>query len=245
MEKHYSLLSPIQCLPAELLLHIFQFIPTGSDPRDISRSPWILGHICSYWRAISVNCPALWTFLKAEEHHVEHSSFQPVVKEFLKQSANLPLHVSMKANSVAHRLTHPDCYAVFLQELCRHSHQWQTIRLPIPTPASSEQLRNIRGRLPLLRGMALKIHSTHDLPCHMTIPIDAFLLAPQLVQVKLDTDAPGHVALPMSQLEVFHICQVSWKDLHSILNWCSGMITLTIFCHPPRTTLTLPIITHS
>ncbi|KAK0187057.1 hypothetical protein F5146DRAFT_894794, partial [Armillaria mellea] len=60
VQKQYSLLSPIRCLPAELLLHIFRFIPTGGNPGDITRSPWILGHICSYWRVISVNYPSLW-----------------------------------------------------------------------------------------------------------------------------------------------------------------------------------------
>ncbi|KAK0440677.1 uncharacterized protein EV420DRAFT_1650426 [Desarmillaria tabescens] len=244
VKKYRSLLSPIRRLPEEILLRIFQFLPRGKNPRDTSRSPWILGQICSYWRFISVNCPLLWTVLKADERHVEHFSFQPAVEMFLKRSAALPLHIVVKANGIRNR-TNSDRYAVFLQELCRHSHRWRTIILPIPTPVLFEQLRIVQGRLPILHHLALNIVALHDPPRRTSFSTDAFIHAPQLERVRLDMDVPGNISLPMSQLTVFDICQVSWKDLHGMLTRGSNLTTLRVVCYPPRTTPTLPIISHS
>ncbi|KAJ7262111.1 hypothetical protein C8J57DRAFT_1719663 [Mycena rebaudengoi] len=59
--------SPLRILPPEILCQIF--LKTLSSPRnetswgrfDVEDSPWVLGHVCSRWRAIARECPALWS----------------------------------------------------------------------------------------------------------------------------------------------------------------------------------------
>ncbi|KAF9485480.1 hypothetical protein BDN70DRAFT_871128 [Pholiota conissans] len=67
--KHEAIvLSPIQRLPFDVLEHIF--LRCLSDPLDqvqpkINAPPMLLCHVCSSWRTIALEIPALWTHI----HH--------------------------------------------------------------------------------------------------------------------------------------------------------------------------------
>ncbi|KAJ7360800.1 hypothetical protein DFH08DRAFT_685035, partial [Mycena albidolilacea] len=56
-----TLLSVIRRLPADVWGEIFSHtVPDVHRRRAIDRSPWVLGHVCSRWRAISVSLSTLW-----------------------------------------------------------------------------------------------------------------------------------------------------------------------------------------
>jgi hypothetical protein len=69
--QHSSFRSPINRLPDELLLEIFQAIPREfSGPRgssSLQRFPldpvWTVSHVCGRWRTVALSCPSLWSFL--------------------------------------------------------------------------------------------------------------------------------------------------------------------------------------
>ncbi|KAK0243612.1 hypothetical protein EDD85DRAFT_742240, partial [Armillaria nabsnona] len=45
-----AFLAPVRTLPPETLLHIFKL---ASSHNDCLGAPWILGHVCSFWRSLS------------------------------------------------------------------------------------------------------------------------------------------------------------------------------------------------
>ncbi|KAJ7138227.1 hypothetical protein C8R44DRAFT_566046, partial [Mycena epipterygia] len=57
-------LAPIRRIPTEILSNIFvcyaDFVDDGPPFRDVRKAAWILGHICSYWRAVAISTPAVW-----------------------------------------------------------------------------------------------------------------------------------------------------------------------------------------
>ncbi|KAJ7160725.1 hypothetical protein C8R46DRAFT_955552 [Mycena filopes] len=65
--QYSSVLSPIRRLPAEMISEIFLYFAPVShfDVLDGTRVtlPWTLGHICRFWRAISLSLGELWSVL--------------------------------------------------------------------------------------------------------------------------------------------------------------------------------------
>ncbi|KAJ6541554.1 hypothetical protein B0H19DRAFT_864171, partial [Mycena capillaripes] len=56
-----AILSIIRRLPADVLGEIFSYtVPDAPRRRAIDRSPWMLGRVCSRWRAISISLSTLW-----------------------------------------------------------------------------------------------------------------------------------------------------------------------------------------
>ncbi|TCD64411.1 hypothetical protein EIP91_004092, partial [Steccherinum ochraceum] len=61
-ERDLNALSPIECLPNELLGHIFVFAQQ-LQPRRFGRLPlpYWLSHVCSQWRELVLGMPVLWS----------------------------------------------------------------------------------------------------------------------------------------------------------------------------------------
>ncbi|KAJ7691893.1 hypothetical protein B0H17DRAFT_864928, partial [Mycena rosella] len=60
------ILSPLRRMPPKVLGEIFSWIlPSARDPldHDIGRSPWVLTHISSRWRAVALLTPLLWSLV--------------------------------------------------------------------------------------------------------------------------------------------------------------------------------------
>ncbi|KAJ7685575.1 hypothetical protein DFH06DRAFT_949733, partial [Mycena polygramma] len=64
IRQHQGVLSPIRCLPPEIVGEIFlYFVPAlgGNHHVPVARSPWRLGHICRYWRSVALSVQSLWS----------------------------------------------------------------------------------------------------------------------------------------------------------------------------------------
>ncbi|KAJ7825804.1 hypothetical protein B0H13DRAFT_1657832, partial [Mycena leptocephala] len=70
VEQNIAVLSPARRIPTELIRHIFSFtipppeiIQTFADGLATCQLevPWILGQICSHWRAVAIAYEQLWT----------------------------------------------------------------------------------------------------------------------------------------------------------------------------------------
>ncbi|KAG6827197.1 hypothetical protein H0H92_012824 [Tricholoma furcatifolium] len=62
LEQSREQISPATDLPMELLAAIFEYHceTIRLNPLDMSQPPWILGRVCTQWRAVSRNSSALW-----------------------------------------------------------------------------------------------------------------------------------------------------------------------------------------
>ncbi|KAJ7607857.1 hypothetical protein FB45DRAFT_763676, partial [Roridomyces roridus] len=70
--RHEAILSSIRRVPPEILGEIFSWtlpctLREALEPEDCdfdpTRSPWVLTHICSRWRAVAISIPSLWPFI--------------------------------------------------------------------------------------------------------------------------------------------------------------------------------------
>ncbi|KAF9023031.1 hypothetical protein BDZ89DRAFT_919358, partial [Hymenopellis radicata] len=61
LSKCRGVLSPLRCLPQEILTKIFNLSCVDhTDILDTSGGPWLLGQVCRRWRNIVVSTPLLW-----------------------------------------------------------------------------------------------------------------------------------------------------------------------------------------
>ncbi|KAJ7483454.1 hypothetical protein FB451DRAFT_1129354 [Mycena latifolia] len=66
--QNNAILSPLRRMPPEVVGEIFSWtLPSASDALrdrfDIRRSPWVLTHISSCWRAVALSTPSLWSLI--------------------------------------------------------------------------------------------------------------------------------------------------------------------------------------
>lgn len=80
-------LAPISALPVELLRPIFEMAVEEGGWRSSVR----LSHVCSRWRAVSVNHGQLWS-----ELDIHQSSQSRIMSLFAHRSANTRLHLSLR-----------------------------------------------------------------------------------------------------------------------------------------------------
>ncbi|KAJ7609140.1 hypothetical protein FB45DRAFT_1010718, partial [Roridomyces roridus] len=71
-EEYSTILSPIRRVPPEILAEIFSWTLPRPDEgfalagKKTRHSPWILGHICSRWRAIALSIHSLWSLIHVD-----------------------------------------------------------------------------------------------------------------------------------------------------------------------------------
>ncbi|KAJ6580866.1 hypothetical protein B0H19DRAFT_844203, partial [Mycena capillaripes] len=65
--RNSEILSPLRRMPSEVLSEIFSWISPSLRTElarrrfDVEDSPWVLTHISSRWRAVSISTPSLWS----------------------------------------------------------------------------------------------------------------------------------------------------------------------------------------
>lgn len=62
IDCHKVILSPVRRIPPEIISEIF--LHTCGYRYDVFNSregPWVLGQICSRWRAVALNCSTIWS----------------------------------------------------------------------------------------------------------------------------------------------------------------------------------------
>ncbi|KAJ7691951.1 hypothetical protein B0H17DRAFT_851561, partial [Mycena rosella] len=63
-----AILSTLRRMPPEVLGEIFSWtLPSVGEALDpkfgVGRSPWVLTHISSHWRAVAISTPSLWSLV--------------------------------------------------------------------------------------------------------------------------------------------------------------------------------------
>ncbi|KAJ7264780.1 hypothetical protein C8J57DRAFT_1331815 [Mycena rebaudengoi] len=187
--------------PTETLCEIFLWsVPTLTEclstkgPSNLGgsfyvrRSPWVLAHICSHWRAVALSLPDLWTLLVFTNQAI--APYDMLETQLLRSGAR-PLYISIKRRPTlsTYRL---------LEILMTASQRWRELSFTVlPTQAPVVPifplLATARRRLSTLRRLYL------DIP-GWSPPCSAFGVAPELQDVHLGDSFVNLPLLPSTQL---------------------------------------------
>ncbi|KAJ3511971.1 hypothetical protein NLJ89_g3795 [Agrocybe chaxingu] len=129
LQNDYSMVS-ISHIPVELLGDIFRLYtnnpraaPLGPRSYKAGRNPMVLAQVCSHWRNVATNLPALWTTIRISQPTKCHAR---LVNLWLERAADQPLDVT---------LTELDnlipAWAI-LTSLVARSEFWKRIHIALP-----------------------------------------------------------------------------------------------------------------
>ena len=228
VESHKVLLSPIRRLPPEILSEIFLACLTPWNEMltlaifDVKSLPWLLGHICSQWRAVALSSPKLWSSVVISLYQLQMDLEMAVcmVETWLQRGAECPLFVRFLCG---HRSleSHP-----ILDALASSSHRWQDVTFSITIPLLSS-LTHIRGHLPSLQRLEIQL----DLEAVPDPGIfDAFEFAPCLYEVSAPHFANLPLKLPWSQLTQYTGPIIGPETLE-VLRHASNVVACTLYTY--------------
>ncbi|KAJ7643759.1 hypothetical protein FB45DRAFT_823492 [Roridomyces roridus] len=104
IDSHRALLSPIRCIPEDVLREIFiSCLPDDHDAfMDVTQAPLLLGRVCGLWRRVAYSTPRLWSsvyipplgFDLVAPEDVERG-LATFIKAWLERSKDCPLSISV------------------------------------------------------------------------------------------------------------------------------------------------------
>ncbi|KAJ6601018.1 hypothetical protein DFH09DRAFT_1126505 [Mycena vulgaris] len=179
LHRSSSLIS-IRCLPDDVLGEIFSHTVPDTQPGQsiLDRSPWVLGRVCSRWRAVGLSLSALWSIVDC--------SLPPfIVRAHLERS---------KARGLTVQLTRFDSDTESIASVVECSSRWETVDLEGLYVHASPLLARVHGKLPMLRELKYQ----HSLGVGSSRGPGAFQIAPKLSSVTVTGRAS--LQLPWSQI---------------------------------------------
>ncbi|KAJ7648300.1 hypothetical protein DFH06DRAFT_574683 [Mycena polygramma] len=186
--KTSAILSPLRRIPPEILSEIFWWtLPAAKDAPRRRRfrptdSPWILTHICSRWRGVSISDSSLWSLVPISYGPETNSSISTaypldMVETQISRASKLKIHF------YAHPSCDPGPQVELFTFLAQHSSRWEELSLGsavylVPVLAS------VRDCLPSLR--RAYIHGVlQDNQAGSSQSCDYFRQAPCLVDISI------------------------------------------------------------
>ncbi|SJL00887.1 uncharacterized protein ARMOST_04201 [Armillaria ostoyae] len=220
---HKTILSPIRRLHPDILVEIFlATVPSHLSERgaysvfDVTSGPWLVGKVCSKWRAVAASHSTLWSTMRLSVSWPLGDIFQNLdihtwgYVEKLK--GPIPLLSSALSRSGQHSLSFKfscdnqtdteilEIMSTLFHLLSSHCRRWENVSLRIPASITAV-LSSIRGFLPMLTDLELSFLEDDDPP---PLHIDAFSIAPRLARAQLiDVPEGIHVHLAKSSLVHF------------------------------------------
>ncbi|KAF9218982.1 hypothetical protein BS17DRAFT_741495 [Gyrodon lividus] len=192
-------LSPISCLPPEILATIFIHYARNyyEDPRFRGTwgiPPWVnVSYICRHWRDVALSCPSLWTFLFV--------SSQRWTEELLSRSKMAPLKIRMDLG-----YTKQTKEWKFLERAATYAERIQDLSLKLTCHEAEEILPKLSSRAPLLQTL------------HINVKKSGYLGERHVVLDNLfNGETPALRTLELSN------CRISWSS--SVL---SGLTSLNL-----------------
>ncbi|KAJ7143562.1 hypothetical protein C8R43DRAFT_1237889 [Mycena crocata] len=189
---HKALISPFRRIPQDILEEIFiSCLPIRHNALVNAReAPLLLGHVCSYWRAVSHSMPMLWTSLHipwATPAPDSIPKFAEMIRAWLGRSANSQLSLS---------ITYSGIQSTIEESLLAEFYRLRHLELGVHSGMNGSMIREDSGpefwsNIDLLRVGSLREISLHlradpmrlplpwaqlthlDLSCYMTWPANA------------------------------------------------------------------------
>ncbi|KAK7449809.1 hypothetical protein VKT23_013285 [Stygiomarasmius scandens] len=149
-----SITSPLRTFPPEVLQSIFTHCLESFAILSAYEAPVLLTQICSKWRSIAIDTPALWASFHIaligardpfESYDSTCSAIRDGLQTFLSRSSSLPLNISLRSD-YSPGLYNEDIIGEVnqtLEILLSHHKRWKYLSLQLPQPCmnSVERLR--------------------------------------------------------------------------------------------------------
>ncbi|KAJ7654654.1 hypothetical protein DFH06DRAFT_1416469 [Mycena polygramma] len=175
--------SAVKRMPPEMLAEIFSWtlapamdaIEREYHPTD---SPWVLTHVSHHWRAVALSTPMLWS-LVAITFNLDTSSTSfplPMLETQISRAHKLKVHLH------GSEISDPGFQIETFKCLVKHASRWEELSLTL-TSFLFPLLADLRGRLPLLRRMAIVWDDKES--GALVDSIDCFELAPSLTDLSI------------------------------------------------------------
>ncbi|KAK7025018.1 ABC protein [Favolaschia claudopus] len=182
--RNCAIMSPLRRMPPELLREIFSWtLPSVGDELesepgrfDLGLSPWLLTHVSSRWRAITLSTPSLWSRIVVN-YQTRNGRSSPsysllLAKTHLQRARALQVH--FYAGDGVDQQSQSEMF----QLLAQHSERWEDLSLGL-TFFLAPFLSSLQSRLPSLR--RLWVLWTGDAsPPSTEKTVDCFQTAPSL-----------------------------------------------------------------
>ncbi|KAJ7483447.1 hypothetical protein FB451DRAFT_106651 [Mycena latifolia] len=235
--KNIAILSPLRRMPAEILCEIFSLtLPSLSEATDCGRfdvknSPWVLGHICSHWRAIALSSPSLWSLVVINLKNYHPDDYDPLLpasayplvflETQIQRARTLDLFFSTHPSQSSHAM---DLFKLLVANCMR----WKRLDATL-VPEMLTLMAPLRGHVPLLHRLAIEWHS-NSLP-ESAVDIDCFHEAPSLCA--LATGPQLSVSFPAHQLTQYELAGTSTTHL-LVLKQAVNLVKACILIDPPE-----------
>ncbi|KAF7375619.1 F-box domain-containing protein [Mycena sanguinolenta] len=228
VHEYRAVLSPVRCLPQELICEIFVQVLLSECGENSSRlpQPWRLGHICRSWRRAALSYPRLWPSITFPSLGTRERSAMMEIQ--LSRSGNTPLDILWEGDKLVE--------SRLLKLVTTHSNRWHVLRLPSHQPLFGDSrsalkwLRPVAGRLAQLRRLEVVTASDN------LLVTDVFAAAPALREVVLtdrefSVSSPERINIPWAQITHYRGCYPLSRQL-KILQKASNLIECAIGYSP-------------
>ncbi|KAJ6568437.1 hypothetical protein DFH09DRAFT_1033835 [Mycena vulgaris] len=224
--QNIAIFSPLRRMPPEVLAEIFSWtlpliseaLEEGHCRFDIGKSPWVLTHINSRWRAVALSTASLWS-LVAIEYSDSCRYPLPMVEIQLARARNLKIHFYGCEESDSR----PQI-AIF-KSLAKRSLFWEELSIGL-TSHLFPLLSTLRNRVPSLRRLWIQ-WDTLTSPTAME-SIDCFHTAPSLRDAGiLNRCRPVPIFLPAHQLTRYQL-DGPWEMHQTILKLAENLVEAKI-----------------
>ncbi|KAJ7763666.1 hypothetical protein DFH07DRAFT_1059309 [Mycena maculata] len=215
ISEYQACLSIIRHIPTEILSLIFAF--AVDIPRDSSSHKqiiWTISHVCARWRTITLSQPALWAVVNIDLSGMgDRSRFRLGTQ--LRRSGKSPLNITFSCIPPGEPCEEAD----LLNMLVDHCLRWNTFALSYYREGLHWNIQSIRGRLPVLRELAISEEQRNDIR-----PLDYFQVAPQLRHASVLMGASlKTVKLPFPQLLRYKGTD-NWNGHIAVLRIASNLV---------------------
>lgn len=224
-----AILAPIRVLPDEILAEIFVCcLPEYRHAVMCEReAPMLLGRVCSLWREVAYNTPALWASLHAvvslEEEDGRFDIRQEAIVTWLERSKFLPISVSLKTTDfpwdrVKHARLWPDRMHKAAMSILHFSNRLFHLEIGPDSLALSmlSDTDNSANTPSLLDTLVVTLESWDEAEGAATL-LEAFLTrSSNLRRLCLSAHLPSKdtldLAIPCSRLTHLHINTALWVN---------------------------------
>ncbi|KAJ6455155.1 hypothetical protein C8R45DRAFT_881721 [Mycena sanguinolenta] len=143
--QNTTCLPPLRRIPFEILAEIFSWTlpPRSEGPLGINKSPWLLTHVCSHWRAVAVSKSSLWSPLCIDFALKPHYSLA-MVRTQIERARTLRI----RFYGARYRALRPQ--VDMLELLLQHSSMWEELRIEL-TRDLVRHIEPVQDSFPALR----------------------------------------------------------------------------------------------
>ncbi|KAJ7154841.1 hypothetical protein C8R43DRAFT_1000529 [Mycena crocata] len=204
----WGALSPLRHIPNEVLGHIFSCCVDNIRQHyegtimDLSEAPWVLGRVCSRWRAVSLGLPQLWDTVGLSSATVLTADSEAATRTLLARSRALPLYLAVRCphepkDMPKFTTEDEDCNIAFFELVWEPHHRIKAITLDL----TDTQVRHLMRRIftgarsyPLLSSFYLAVddhsYSAPEGRLDITGILDSLQHSPLLQEVELSWSHP-------------------------------------------------------